>query len=120
MVSTIFHLRVANLSDVGRQVGFYVGNAVLSVLIAHFVSRVGVHIRERWRARRRRTVCRARSEEKGRGRDGKRVASDVDRTLGFDWPPRQGKSRPDAVETETVEKQRDRDGKPPARRRPRR
>jgi hypothetical protein len=54
MVSTILHIRLAVFGGVAGQVGFYVLNAVVSVLLAHGIERLGLLVKERWHARRRR------------------------------------------------------------------
>lgn len=118
MVSTIFHIRLAVFGGVARDVGFYLVNAVVSVLLARGVERLGILFKQRWQARRRRTVCRAQGKGKRRGRAERDVDSGTGRTLSFGWPPKRDDPKSDAVGAETVEKRRhDEDERPPRRRR---
>jgi hypothetical protein len=119
MVSTIFHIRFAAFGTSALNVGLYLLSAVVSGLTSYGVSGLGTFLKERWRERGRRTVCRGREEGKVRAHEGRGVDAPVDRSLSFDWPPKGEKPKSDGLGTETVEKQRhDEEGWRPRRRRP--
>jgi hypothetical protein len=120
MVSAIFHIRFAVFDISALHVGLYLLSAVVSGLASYGVSALGTFLKERWRQRRRRTVCREREQGKIRAHGGEGVDAPVDRSLSFDWPPKGEKPKSDGLGTETVEKQRhDEDKRRPRRRRPR-